>query len=238
MNCKLFFYTICVITEAVFIIPVKFPSLHLTTFKFNRKEIVQAIDVRLLRDYHNQDKYERPLNNFKFTNISNASNICGQKKDNSVVPCYKQKFYVNFNEINISGKKESFFKTDDNLCLTIGEKDSKTYGYNLKLKKCTFDCSQKFTILSSDDYESLSNQDKKITLNLKFKKQLENNLKVKENIKIAESSPKNVENNKKCSVMKYTFPTHDTCGQKISYNVRIPPTSIIDNKNNMLTNTV
>lgn len=118
-----FLFVISLIAESVYIFPWSQQSLHLATFRFDNKEIVQAIDVRMIKKYHNQDKYERPSGKFKFTNMSDASNICGQKKDNKIIPCIKQSFYITFREINFFKKNESFFQTDDNLCLTIGKKN-------------------------------------------------------------------------------------------------------------------
>lgn len=228
---KVLFYIISIFSEAVYIVPVKYPALHLTNFKFDKKDLLQAIDANLIKKYSNQDKYERPLNEFKFTNMSNASSICGHETDYSIFPCTKQNNFNVFKELKFSGKIESFFKTDSNLCLTLKEKDFKTHGFNLKLEECSFNYDQKFLVISADNDEIQVQQDSKSEVDKEIEKIIQHNYRLQKELETSESQLNNIKINKSVTETRYKFPTQDTLGHKISYSVKVPYTAQIQSQN-------
>lgn len=161
MNLLFILINECIASNEIFLSPWNFPLLNLSIFKHNNKEFLQFIDVENIKNYNKQDRFEKPKGYFSFINKNDDLYICNKKNSNLLKSCSNYNKAVKFEEKFFLSKKGSFFVAFNKFCLTLGNKDNETHGFNLVLDLCTYNDNQKFSITSAPVFnENLFNSDR------------------------------------------------------------------------------
>lgn len=134
-------------------------SLHLAIVALEDKDVVRIVDSKKFITPQKQDKFNLIGNDYWFiiNSMEVELNLCGKLSDPGVVLCDFQPYKMIFQKQDEAGK--SFFKTDNNLCLTKGNFDKATGGYDVFMQKCGSLDSQSFKLLMTNDDDVVDNRE-------------------------------------------------------------------------------